>query len=168
MCVDKKKSVPTNYLCFIILIRNCVMKKCFLWIIPPTFLARYNNYINLFLPWRLNNNLLSLQRKTLKSLAGQRKKEVLWWIDTTKQNTCMSIFYICWSYRKVKLVPDSNCCHFQTLYKQVYKYQFNIYLYKYENVCLSVCSRFFPAIWKPIAIPFGTMLPFAPEKVLTQ
>ena len=135
------KAVPTNYSCscfIIILVWNCLMKSAFFGLYHLHFWPDTIITLTYFLPWRLNNNLLSLQRKTLKSLAGQRKNEVLWWIDTTKQNTCMSIFYICWSYRKVKLVPDSNCCHFQTLYKQVYKYQFNIYLYKYENVCLFV------------------------------
>ena len=41
----------------------------------------------------------------------------------------------------------------------------NLYLYKYENVCLSVCLyTFFSAISKPI----GTKLLFAPVTVLKQ
>ena len=42
------------------------------------------------------------------------------------------------------------------LYVQI-KPLYNLYLYKYENVCLSVCLlTFFSAISKPIGIPFGT------------
>ena len=43
----------------------------------------------------------------------------------------------------------------------------NLYLYKYENVCLSVCLfAFFSAIWNPIGIPSGTKLVYGLEKVL--
>ena len=37
---------------------------------------------------------------------------------------------------------------------------FNLYLYKYENVCVCVFA-FFSAIWNPIGIPFGTKFFFA-------
>ena len=42
------------------------------------------------------------------------------------------------------------------------EYRVNLYLYKYENVCLSVCLfvTFFLAISKPIGIHFGTSLLF--------
>ena len=47
-----------------------------------------------------------------------------------------------------------------------------LYLYKYENVCVSmyfVCVfAFFSAIWNPIGIPFGTKLLLGPEWVLKQ
>ena len=43
-----------------------------------------------------------------------------------------------------------------------------LYLYKYENVCLSVffLLTFFSAISKPIGKPFGTKLLFASGSVL--
>ena len=41
----------------------------------------------------------------------------------------------------------------------------NLYLYKYENVCLLL---FFLAISKPIGKPFGMKLVFDSEKVLKQ
>ena len=49
-------------------------------------------------------------------------------------------------------------------------YQFSLYFYKYENICLSLSLfiHLFSAFSKPIGIPFGTKLLFAPVKVLTK
>ena len=50
-----------------------------------------------------------------------------------------------------------------------FSFSVNLYLYKYENVCLFVCLfAFFSAITKPIGKPFGMKLVFDPDKVLKQ
>ena len=51
----------------------------------------------------------------------------------------------------------------------LFKMNANLYLYKYENVCVFVCVfAFFSAIWNPIGIPFGTNVLGGLEMVLKQ